>query len=183
MASSPLANADTMNAPWGLASRYKLVVLACGFFSATKLADSHASVGKQVPSGGNPSPLTVEDFLKYLDVVDAFPKTPNALRVAQILERMASTGVLVLAGHGDRGFGGLRNHYLHMPLESEAPRGVNGGAKLVHPGGAKLVHLTLCGTRCWGGCPGSPEEGPTGSTIAPAVKQVFLGISAVFGFG
>ena len=24
---------------------------------------------------------------------------------------------------------------------------VNGGAKLVHPGGAKLVHLTLCGTR------------------------------------
>ena len=25
--------------------------------------------------------------------------------------------------------------------------------------------------------------GPTGSTIAPAVKQVFLGISAVFGFG
>ena len=27
---------------------------------------------------------------------------------------------------------------------------VNGGAKLVHPGGAKLVHLTLCGPRCWG---------------------------------
>ena len=27
---------------------------------------------------------------------------------------------------------------------------VNGGAKLVHPGGAKLVHLMLCGTRCWG---------------------------------
>ena len=27
-------------------------------------------------------------------------------------------------------------------------RSVNGGAKLVHPGGAKLVHLTLCGTRC-----------------------------------
>ena len=46
---------------------------------------------------------------------------------------------------------------------------VNGGAKLVHPGGAKLVHLTLCGTRCWG--------------VVPAVKQVFLGISAVFGFG
>ena len=30
---------------------------------------------------------------------------------------------------------------------------VNGGAKLVHPGGAKLVHLTLCGTRCWGVVP------------------------------
>ena len=35
---------------------------------------------------------------------------------------------------------------------------VNGGAKLVHPGGAKLVHLTLCGMRyaVLGGCPGSP---------------------------
>ena len=32
-------------------------------------------------------------------------------------------------------------------------QGVNGGAKLVHPGGAKLVHLTLCGTRCWGVVP------------------------------
>ena len=32
-------------------------------------------------------------------------------------------------------------------------RTVNGGAKLVHPGGAKLVHLTLCGTRCWGVVP------------------------------
>ena len=30
---------------------------------------------------------------------------------------------------------------------------VNGGAKLVHPGGAKPVHLTLCGTRCWGVVP------------------------------
>ena len=32
-------------------------------------------------------------------------------------------------------------------------RCVNGGAKLVHPGGAKLVHLMLCGTRCWGVVP------------------------------
>ena len=30
---------------------------------------------------------------------------------------------------------------------------VNGGAKLVHPSGAKLVHLMLCGTRCWGVVP------------------------------
>ena len=30
---------------------------------------------------------------------------------------------------------------------------VNGGAKLVPPGGAKLVHLTLCGTQCWGVVP------------------------------
>ena len=36
---------------------------------------------------------------------------------------------------------------------SEIGAFVNGGAKLVHPGGAKLVHLTLCGTRCWGVVP------------------------------
>ena len=86
----------------------------------------------------------------------------------------------------------------------EVINGVNGGAKLVHPGGAKLVHLMLCGTRCWGVVPVVHRRdprcfvsrlryaerssvggscGPTGSTIAPAVKQVFLGISAVFGFG
>ena len=62
----------------------------------------------------------------------------------------------------------------------------------------------LYGTRCWGVVPVVHRRdprcfvsrlryaerssvggscGPTGSTIAPAVKQVFLGISAVFGFG
>ena len=35
----------------------------------------------------------------------------------------------------------------------EGYHAVNGGAKLVHPGGAKLVHLMLCGTRCWGVVP------------------------------
>ena len=29
-------------------------------------------------------------------------------------------------------------------LRGDAVYHVNGGAKLVHPGGAKLVHLTLC---------------------------------------
>ena len=40
-----------------------------------------------------------------------------------------------------------------LPDNQVRPRDVNGGAKLVHPGGAKLVHLTLCGTRCWGVVP------------------------------
>ena len=38
-------------------------------------------------------------------------------------------------------------------LPNDFPPPVNGGAKLVHPGGAKLVHLMLCGTRCWGVVP------------------------------
>ncbi len=45
----------------------------------------------------------------------------------------------------------LNTHDLSV-LETQA-KGVNVGAKLVHPGGAKLVHLTLCGTRCWGVVP------------------------------
>ena len=44
-----------------------------------------------------------------------------------------------------------RSKWLECLLE--AVQTVNGGAKLVHPGGAKLVHLTLCGTRCWGVVP------------------------------
>ena len=40
-----------------------------------------------------------------------------------------------------------------MVLNVSTRKYVNGGAKLVHPGGAKLVRLTLCGTRCWGVVP------------------------------
>ena len=53
--------------------------------------------------------------------------------------------------------------YKGIPFDHESVRhsvgeyvrdmAVNGGAKLVHPGGAKLVHLMLCGTRCWGVVP------------------------------
>ena len=39
---------------------------------------------------------------------------------------------------------------------SELTKNVNGGAKLVHPGGAKLVHLTFMRYAVLGGCPGSP---------------------------
>ena len=42
---------------------------------------------------------------------------------------------------------------LVMPSVNAKVMDVNGGAKLVHPGGAKLVHLMLCGTRCWGVVP------------------------------
>ena len=122
MPQNPLANADTMNAPWGLESRFKLVMAACKFFSLSELADNYAGIGKQLPTVGNPKPLTVGDFLKYLKLIDEFAKTPNALRVATILEQMASVGVLALAGRGDRAFGGLDNQYIYMALEWEARR-------------------------------------------------------------
>ena len=60
-----------------------------------------------------------------------------------LVPRQSSTGGKERLGHISK----AGNRYLRMLLVV----GVNGGAKLVHPGGAKLVHLTLCGTRCWGG--------------------------------
>ena len=70
----------------------------------------------------SPPPLAVEDFLKYLDIVDAFPKKPNVFRVTQILERMESTGVLMLVRHSNDSFGVLGRHYIHFSLGSEVQR-------------------------------------------------------------
>ena len=47
----------------------------------------------------------------------------------------------------------LHEAYLERDPDPVLTLDVNGGAKLVHPGGAKLVHLMLCGTRCWGVVP------------------------------
>lgn len=147
MAPNQLFDQNTMNAPWGLTSRRKLVRLACDFFNASKVAANHAAIGKEVPSRGNPQPLTVNDFLKYLEVIGAFPKRPNALRVAQIVERMASTGLLVHAGSGKR-LAGLQNHYLYMATVLEARRSlfrlvpVLGPEYLYQLCAPGLVHIT-----------------------------------------
>ena len=134
-----LVNQDTMNAPWGLESRLKLVALACDFFNATKLTDNPA---------GRPAPLTVKDFLKHLEVIEAFPRTPNAFRVLEILERMASTGLLISGGQGRPSFAGLQNHYVYSLFEWEVRRdlfrlvpvlGPEFLCKLCAPG---LVHIT-----------------------------------------
>ena len=122
MAPNQLFDQDGMNAPWGLQSRLKLVALACDFFNATKAAASHTVIGKKASRGGSPKPLTVSDFLKYLEVKKVFRKTPSAFRVAQIVERMASTGLLVHAGYGKTSIAGLQDHYLYMATVSEARR-------------------------------------------------------------
>ena len=51
-------------------------------------------------------------------------------------------------------------------------------SKISPPGRSKTSPLNVMRYAVLGG-----SCGPTGSTIAPAVKQVFLGIPAVFGFG
>ena len=167
MAPNQLFDAGTMNAPWGLASRLKLVVLACEFFNATKIASSHELLGKSVPSGRNPEPLTVSDFLKFLEVSDSFAKTPNAFRVMEIINCMVSTGLLVPAGQGTRSFAGLSNHYLYLLTESEAQRDLFrlvpalGPEFLYRLTGPGLVHIT-----------GKNEEGDvvagTGIVIHPS---------------
>ena len=63
--------------------------------------------------------------------------------------RIVSVAVTVAVAVNDQG----RREVLGMAIGASEAESVNGGAKLVHPGGAKLVHLTLCGTRCWGVVP------------------------------
>ncbi len=122
MAPNHLFDADTMNAPWELASRLKLVILACEFFHVAKIASSHELIGKSVPSGRKPGPPTVNDFLKFLEVSNSFAKTPNAFRVMEMIRRMVSTGLLVPAGQGTRSFAGLDDHYVNLPSEAEVQR-------------------------------------------------------------
>ena len=123
MATNQLVGTDTMNAPWGLASRLRLVVLAHRFFDVNKLKANHIRIGKATAEGTRLQPLTVGDFLKYLQVTGAFLKTPNAFRVAQIVEQMALKGLLIVAGRGNRAFGGLQDSYICLALEQEARRG------------------------------------------------------------
>ena len=109
-----------MSAPWGLDSRLKLVVLACEFFNANKIAASHAAIGNKP---ANPGPLSVTDFLKYLETTNAFHKTPNALRVARIVEEMVSAGLLVPIGHAQPSMAGLDDHYLYLPTVDKVRQG------------------------------------------------------------
>lgn len=113
---------DTMNAPWGLQSRVKLAALACDFFSVKKTAANHAAVGKELPVKRNPEPLTGRDFLNYLKIKKFFPKPPSALRVAEMIGRMASSGLLVSIGHSEPSIAGLGNHYLYALTVWEARR-------------------------------------------------------------
>ena len=121
---SLLFGPDTMNAPWGLDSRLKLVALACDFFNVNRIAAHHTTIDKELPKQGNPTPLAAADFLQYLQIKRAFPKAPNAFHLAQILQRMVSAGVLLLAGSGSSPLAGLQDHYIYALTAHEARRGL-----------------------------------------------------------
>ena len=137
-----------MNAPWGLDSRLKLVALVCGFFDVNKVAASHAAIGSKPANPENATPLSVTDFLKYLETTNVFHKTPNALRVARIVEEMVSAGLLVPGGHAKPAIAGLSNHYLYLPTADKARQGpfclvpVLGPEYLYRLCAASLVHIS-----------------------------------------
>ena len=148
MTPDQLFGENTMNAPWVLPAKLQLVLMACRFFNAGSLTDSYRLIGKEVPQGGNPEPLTAVDFLKCLETGNAFPKPPNGLRVMQLIDRMVSTGLLVRAGYGNRSFAGMGDHYLYMPTKWDERRkhfryaAVLGPEFLYHLFAQGLVHIT-----------------------------------------
>ena len=142
-----LSGPDTMNSPWGLASRRKLVISARRFFSLAKLADHHALIGNDTPAGGEQQWLNTYDFLTYLEIRGVFSKPPNAFVVAQQLNLMAAKGLLTVVGNPSR-FGGVDGHYLMIEQPGEARRGalacasVLGPELLYHHCKPGLVHIT-----------------------------------------
>ena len=148
MADNRLLGPDTMNAPWGLDSRLRLVELACDFFNVSKITANHVVLGKKPTNPSSPTPLTVTDFLKYLEVKNALPRTPNAFHVVRIVERMVSAGLLVRTGLGSSSIAGLDDHYLFMATFADVQRGwfrlvpVLGPEYLYRLCAPSLVHIT-----------------------------------------
>lgn len=110
-----------MNAPWGLPARLRLVLMACQFFRPSSVTDHSKLVGKE-QTGKSPTPLTVQDFLKYLDVRGVYTKTPSLLRVSRILDAMATAGLLLRTG-ASGSWPELATGYIYLPTEWEARRG------------------------------------------------------------
>ena len=143
-----LTSPDAMNGPWGWESRYKLVELACEFFSMVKIRENHVLIGKTLSNAKKPMPLTIGDFLKYLGVRKAYSKEPNAFRVAETISKMASAGILAFAGRGNRALAGLDDYYLYFAMDVESRRGrfrfvpVLGPEFLYHLCAPGLVHIT-----------------------------------------
>ena len=118
-----LFNEGTMNAPWGLTSRLKLVQMALNFFDVDQLATSCNAIGKPLPRKGKPGMLTGNEFFQYIVASRNFQRQPNAMRVAQILEQMVSDGLLIRAGYGNPSLGGLGDYFFYAEMAWDLSRG------------------------------------------------------------
>lgn len=150
MEPSVLFGPETMNAPWGLESRVRLVALACEFFSFERktLEARHRTIGKEFPKGGVPEPFSLAEFFTFLKVQNAFAKTPNGLRVARMLDEMVAAGLLIPAGSSKPSAARLNDRYLFIASFPEARRGMFGWVPVLGPEylyrlcGPGLVHIT-----------------------------------------
>ena len=155
-----------MNAPWGLDSRLKLVESASDFFHIRNVNAHYRVIGKAPVPGPRVHPLTVADFLKYLEVKSAFPKTPNAFLVAQIIRLMESAGILIRAGRGESMIPALDDQYVHMTTEKDVQRipfrwvPVLGPEHMYRICAAGLVHITGTNSQ-------SQEVAGTGLVVGP----------------
>ena len=85
-------DSDTMNAPWGIVTKLKTAVSAIRFFNPQNLAESKREIGLE-PDGNRP--LSLMDFVRYLEMTNAFEgRKPNLLRVVQLLDAMTREGIL-----------------------------------------------------------------------------------------
>ena len=121
-----LVGPDTMNAPWSLDSKLRLVQLACEFFHRDNVEANHALIGKEFPKTRDAheiAPLSVREFLMYLEVKRVYAKEPNAFQVERIIGQMAATGILVHGGTGRSGvLAGMDNHYIYSVSEVDVRR-------------------------------------------------------------
>ena len=147
MPPTQLVGPDTMNAPWGVSSSLALAHAAINFFDMNKVEVHHHAIGKALDPV-SPLPLTVMDFLTFLQSNDVVPRTPSAFRLARFVAKLASTGVLLHTGGTGGHLGGLEEHYLRAPLQRGTQRhdlelvAALGPALLYHLCAPSLVHIT-----------------------------------------
>ena len=99
-----LVGPETMNAPWSLDSRIKLAHAAVQFFSVEDFEDYSRrckEIGVLAPRD-RIVPFSIGDFLKFLQQDRVLPKPPNLTRIVQMLDALASSGVLLKMGSDER---------------------------------------------------------------------------------
>lgn len=142
MGASVLFGPQTMNAPWGLESRLRLVETACEFFSfeARTVEARHRIIGKEMPKRGVPEPFSLAEFLRYLELKNVFSKPPNGLRVTQLLDEMVASGLLLPTGSKGQSVLRMNDRFLFL---ASVPGNWRGAFRWVPVLGAEFLYR-LC---------------------------------------
>ena len=132
---------DTMNAPWGIVTRLKTAVSAVRFFNPLNGAESRRAIGQDSDADG---PLSLTDFVRYLEKTDAFEgRSPNVLRVVQILDAMTREGILQNVGSVAGDFRFFNDRYLFVFPASRNPERATGPLWLAPVVGFELLYHTV----------------------------------------